>query len=325
MSLSDAIAAVGAFGQEQFAAGAASRQAEVDGLKADLSTLQATFDAYRESNPETVAAPSVRAGVYRSGNNADTDDWAAGWPLSASTFYFNFGARVGNQPRVEAALAAGRDVILAWDSKISKGVYAPLSEFADGSHDDALTRWRDDLNALLVKYPDRSIYLAPFHEVELDKRNPADTVASAIAAQHHVAEFMHADGSQVKVAYWAASGVRQAYYGDPADFDLATADIYYRGISSHGLTMTQVYQAWRNTLDTVGWGGVPRGITETGIVVNKFSSAEQIAWWQSAPDAITAHDLRVWVTFMDDRDLNYVPTDASVKAALRDVYAELAN
>lgn len=287
-----------------------------------MDTLTVTAAGETVTVNFTVAqARALRLGVYRSGNEGDVDTYAAGWPLTVESFYENHAARVKGTPEIEAALKKGRDVIVAIDTKVNATTWTAFSDVATGAIDTDLTAWGTDLAALLAKYPGRRAWTAIAHEAENGGRNPADTASSFLAMRKRFSGLMRGHG--ISVDYWAASGMNKTFYGDKADVDLVTGDRYYRGTDKHGQTMTQTLQPFVDTLNAVGWGDVPRGLTETGIVVNKFTSAEQTAWWQSAPAAVATHKLTLFIAFQDDRDLEYVPTDPAVKTAIQGVYTTL--
>jgi hypothetical protein len=322
--INDVIAVVGAALDQAKQEGAASRQAEVDALNAQVAELQAELAALQPEQP----APTLDFGVYRGGNNADLDTWADGWNLTAQTFYMSHWQR--STAVIEAALAKGRDVYIAWDTKDKKvgdtQTFTAFSDVAAGKIDADITWWRGALAALKAKYPARQIHVAIAHEAEIPKRNPADNAAAFVQMTHRFSQMMRDKGSGLKVVYWAASGTTKSFYGDAADFDLVTADRYKKGDHPVGETMAGTFQPFVDTLNTVGrgWEKLPRGITETGIVVPKFTPAQQSSWWLSMPDAIRTHNLSLVMAFMSNRDLTYVPTDASVKETMKQVYAALA-
>jgi hypothetical protein len=178
-SLEDVTTAAKAYGAEQFAAGAASRQDEVDVVRQSLSRteeqLQAALARIDElTKPDPVTSSFVLGMAYESNTDPTAVEKRLGFVLdSRRTYYGSSEAEIKKaETNIRANIAAGRKV-----SSVSFKVPFSWAEMAAGKGDAWATALRDRL-AKLVAGTTHIIKIAFNHEPENDKApNNGGTVA----------------------------------------------------------------------------------------------------------------------------------------------------
>jgi hypothetical protein len=178
-SLEDVTTAAKAYGAEQFAAGAASRQDEVDVVRQSLSRteeqLQAALARIDElTKPDPVTSSFVLGMAYESNTDPTPVEKRLGFVLdSRRTYYGSSEAEIKKaETNIRANIAAGRKV-----SSVSFKVPFTWAEMAAGKGDAWATALRDRL-AKLVAGTTHIIKIAFNHEPENDKApNNGGTVA----------------------------------------------------------------------------------------------------------------------------------------------------
>jgi hypothetical protein len=178
-SLEDVTTAAKAYGAEQFAAGAASRQDEVDVVRQSLSLteeqLQAALARIGElTKPDPVTSSFVLGMAYESNTDPTPVEKRIGFVLgSRRTYYGSSEAEIKKaETNIRANIAAGRKV-----SSVSFKVPFTWAEVASGKGDAWAIALRDRL-AKLVAGSGHIVKIAFNHEPENDKApNNGGTVA----------------------------------------------------------------------------------------------------------------------------------------------------